>query len=147
MKILVQGAVIAAALVFAVTAQAGPGNDGGYGRPGGSTHSYVAEGPGGSGYPQQGSAVGSRAQKGPGSNVPYAAEGPGNNTPYTARYRHHRARWRHARLSAHDRMADQLNRMELDRLRAGGLPTQPPAGTGPRGQMLHCYNPSNPDCD
>jgi hypothetical protein len=80
-------------------------------------------GPGGSGYPRQGASVSSRVH-----------EGPGSSTPYTVLHRS--ARWHRARLSASDRMADQLNHAELDRLRAGQ----------PR-QDLHCYNPNNPDCD
>lgn len=80
-------------------------------------------GPGGNGYPRAGVSVRSHAHRGPGNSVPYTVL-------------HRAARWRHARLSVRDRMADQLNRAELARLRAGQ----------PR-QDLHCYNPNNPDCD
>lgn len=135
MKILVHGAVLVAALAFAAAAQAGPGNDG-YGQPQRPTHSAVAQGPGGSGYPHQEASAHSRAQRGPGNSVPYAVL-----------HRHHTAHWRHARLSARDHMANQLNREELARVSTGAPAAQPSLGAGPRGQVLHCYNPSNPDCD
>jgi hypothetical protein len=120
MKILMRGAVVAAVLAFAAAAQAGPGNDG-YGRPGNSGQPSVTDGPG--------------------NSTPYASrhrsmlKGPGGGTPYASRHR--RARSHHARRSASDHMADQLNRAELDRLGAG---------TGQQHQYLHtCYY--NPDCD